>query len=559
MRPLWFLTSRSLVNGLRRALTSPKRLITTAVIIIYYVWVVIRPMMSRGGVPGAAGMPGLRQIDFPALGVIDAVVFALFAGLSLILALSLFGYRASFKPADVDILFPTPVRPRTVLLFRIVRDYLGTLIVPIFFLALSWQPLGLSAIFRKVPHPETAGYAIRALWLGFILVSMGWVCMGYALSLYVNRNDANSDRRKRTIAASLITAFVLVVAYVVLQITRLQSFSEFAALTQHGWLRAFFFTATPATWIVMGPLNGSWAESAIGAGLLILLAVAALRLALAQAEWMYDQAAVRGFGSETMRKLQRSGDWTGIAAEAARQGKSKARRAGWYQGLRTPGFRALIWKDLLIQWRTVAGKILLFFIVSLFFVAMPFYAGVRSRHSIAIMIMIATGFATFMAAMMASQSGFTELLRRVDLQKPLPFSAQTIVASEIIAKSLPPLLIPIFACGIATFLLPASWNALLSGVVFFPTLAIVICAVVCVIALLFPEIDDPSQRGFRGLMTLLGLVVVGTPGALIFLGVGYLTKSPFWGSIPGAAVNLGVVVGISIVAGSLYAAFNPSE
>src|SRR5690242_5354621 len=124
MRPLFFLTSRTFVNGLRRSLTSPKRLITTLVIISYYFYWFVRPFMTSSVGFGHNHMPNQGPLEFPRLELLDSIVFIGFAGLSLILTLGLFGYRSGFgfKPADVDVLFPTPVSPRVVLMFRIVRD-----------------------------------------------------------------------------------------------------------------------------------------------------------------------------------------------------------------------------------------------------------------------------------------------------------------------------------------------------------------------------------------------------------------------------------------------------
>ena len=174
-------------------------MITTAVIVLYYFWWFVRPLLATGA--GGYGGPSLgdHRQSFPALEGLDAIVFSIFSALSLVLALSLFGYRSSFKPADVDVLFPTPVSPKTVLIFRMVRDYLGTLLVPMFLILVSWRPLDVQRFFKEVPHPQSAGYALRALSLGFILVVTAWVGMGYALSLYVNRNDKGSELRKKVL------------------------------------------------------------------------------------------------------------------------------------------------------------------------------------------------------------------------------------------------------------------------------------------------------------------------------------------------------------------------
>jgi hypothetical protein len=509
----------------------------------------------------SAGFPH-PQSSFPPLETLDAFVFAGFAALSLVLSLGIFGYRSSFKPADVDVLFPTPVNPRTVLLFRIFRDYLATLLVPMFLMVFTWRPLNLQELFRDVPHPQSAGYAVRALSIGFILLTTSWVGMGYALSLYVNRNDRRSEWRKRIIGWGVAIPCIAVVAYTVDKAYKFQSIGDFVTFTQQGWLRVFFFTATPASRIVMGPLEGSGGETLSGIAGLVLLSGFCLYLAIKQADWMYDQAAVRGFGAESMRALQRRGDMMGVVAEAARRGKVKVRRPGWFQRLRARGFGALLWKDVLIQWRSVRAMILIFLLIGLAVTCMPFFIepeGRRAREGLGYVLLMMDGFVAFMVATMTSQSGFTELLRRVDLQKPLPFGPQKIVFSEVLAKALPAMIIPLVVSSIGIALFPYTWREILAGIIFFPSLAAVICALVCVIVLLFPEIDDPSQRGFRGIMTMLGLLIVGTPGVLVFLLLGAFLKSPIVGSVPGAILNLGVALGLTVIGGNLYAGFNPSE
>jgi hypothetical protein len=560
LRPLFFLTFRCLVNGLKRSLTSPKRLITTLVIVSYYFYWFARPLMTSSVGFRRTGML-TAQYDFPPLELLDAIVFSAFAGLSLILALGIFGYRSSFKPADVDVLFPTPVNPRIVLMFRIVRDYLATLLVPLFAILVTWKPLHLEEQFRNVPHPQSSAYALRALSLGFLLITTAWVGMGYALSLYVNRNDSGSELRKKVIGWAIAVPSLIVVALTVRAALAFESVADFVGYVQQPWLKAFFFTATFASKIVMGPLEGNSMELLFGAASLLAISGASLYVALKQADWMYDQAAVRGFGAESLRQLQRKGDFMGVMAEAARSGKLRVRKSGWFQQLRMKGFGALIWKDALVQWRSIRGMILVFLVTGMLVIVMPRLTGMRTaRHeSVGYLVLMMEGFIAFMVATMTSQSGFTELLRRTDLQKPLPFTPHVIVLSEVVAKALPAIIIPVF-CSLASLaLFPFAWREVFAGMIFFPSLGAVICSLVCVIVLLFPEIDDVSQRGFRGLMMLLGLLFVGAPGVIAFGLLTYATKSPIIGSVPGAVLNLAVAFGLTTAGGSLYASFNPSE
>jgi hypothetical protein len=396
--------------------------------------------------------------------------------------------------------------------------------------------------------------------MGFILITTAWVGIGYAFGLYVNRNDRFSETRKRSLGWVLAAVFLGVVTYCGYSAMKFQGTGDFIAFTQQGWLRAFFFTATPGAKIVMGPLEGNMGETLFGVVVLIAISGITLYLALMQAPWMYDQAAVRGFGAESVRRLQQKGDVVGVAAEAARRGRG-TRKSGWFQGLRAPGFRALLWKDVLVQWRSIRGMIAMLLVAGLTFVVLPSILGTSAikQETLGYFILVMEGFLAFAIASMTSQTGFTELLRRVDLQKPLPFGSQGIVASEVLAKSLPAIVIPILCSLVGLAFWPGAWREVLSGAIFFPSVAAVVCALVCVIVLLFPEIEDVSQRGFRGLMMMFGLLITGAPGALVFAGVTAFSKSTIWGAMPGALVNLAVAFGLTAIGGALYASFNPSE
>src|SRR6476646_3903349 len=140
MRPLLYLTFRSVSNGLKRSLTSPRRLIGLIFAISYYVFVFIRPM-GTGFSGRQSDLPFDFRFDLPPLHVLQAVAFGGFALLTIMLALTTASIqRLSFRPADVDVLFATPLNPRLILIFRLIRDYLLALLFPLFFLLVGWRP-----------------------------------------------------------------------------------------------------------------------------------------------------------------------------------------------------------------------------------------------------------------------------------------------------------------------------------------------------------------------------------------------------------------------------------
>ena len=73
--PLLFLTLRSVVNGMRRAFTSPQRLIGLLVVLFYYFQFVARSFIPDKSINGGAKLP----LELPSMEVMMAVVFGVVA------------------------------------------------------------------------------------------------------------------------------------------------------------------------------------------------------------------------------------------------------------------------------------------------------------------------------------------------------------------------------------------------------------------------------------------------------------------------------------------------
>jgi hypothetical protein len=561
MRPLIFLTVRSTVNGVKRALTSAKRLISLIMVVGYYVLFFMRPFSSdraSSSIPLAGG----PTMELPPLAVIDAIVFGLFALITLLLMLGVFGQKGSFRPADVDVLFPTPVNPKIVLIFRIARDYLLTLLLPLLLALIGYRPTarGLGALFRNLKDPEVLGYVFRAATVAWLLVAMSWVCIGYAASLFVNRSDLLSTRNRRVLTWGLIGLAGAISIYVALSVRQMTEWNQAVTLAHSPVLRTVFFTATAATAMVMGPLHGMpWMTLAGGLGLALTIAIS-LQIALTQVGWMYDQAAARGFDAVTMRQLQRKGDTYAILAEQAKRGKLKAGRQRWIHRIKAAGPAALIWKEAIIQIRSSWLVLVMFLPLVILLTAIPLFGFPGEDQRVAGGLLLAMqGFGVFMMSMSFAQTGFIEVLRRVDLQKPLPFTSSTTVLMEVVAKALPASFAILVPSVVAVVARPALWQEALASVLVMPSIAILICAAVFLVTILFPDVDDPTQRGFRGLMILLAILIAGSPGVIAFVTMYGIGLPALVAAIVTAALNVGITAGVATIAGSQYAAYNPSE
>jgi hypothetical protein len=561
MRPLIFLSTRSFVNAVRRALTSGKRLVTLIFALAYYGWLVFRPI--GGGF--SSRHPTAIQFARVDPTAIDAVVFAAFAVMSLLLTLTLITPRAGFRQADVDVLFATPVSPRLVMFFRMIRDYVWTLLSP-FMLALFGGRAGFQALQSFLGGMHGQGpLVVRLAAAAWFLMAMAWVCIGYGISFFVNRSDLAADRNKKIIDTLLTLIIVGTLTFVIVHAVQQPQWSTAIAITQAPVIRIVLFTATASSWMVMGALNGNASPVAAGVAALLSVSIAGILMALSQLPYMYDQAAVKGFGSVERRMLQRNNDLYGLTAQRARDGKYRVGRlSAWIGKMRISGAAALIWKEVLFQLR--ASPVLYIFFGSI--LVMMMFPVVMLESDAAPSRVLTTGISLFftqaigvlMLTMNSAISGYIELLKRVDFQKPLPFKPAGIVFWEVASKCIPNIVVAGFASILVIALRPVLWNFAIASEALVVGLSLLVSATVFLVTIAFPDAGDASQRGFRGILILLGTFIFALPGfGAMALLLGMMHTDPLLAVIPATVINIGIALVVSFFAGGLYAAYNPSE
>ncbi len=559
MKPLLFLSYKSFLNGLIRALSSPRRVIGVLFFVGYYFMVFLRPTFTQP-LPSRLTTGPTGVLEFPPLQIIDALVFGIFSLLTMFMMMGTATQLRGFQPADVDVLFATPISPKVVLLFRMARDYFFTLIVPFIIVLFGLRPvqIGWVTIFRNMPNPEYSSMAIRLTVLGWILLSMVWVTINYSFSLAINRSDLKSDRNRR-IAGWTISALLLgAIAYVAWSLSRTTSAEDAMAIANSPVLRSIFFTATLATKMTMSAFHANVWEGLTGFGGMVAIIAICFAYAFRNAGWMYDQAAVKGFKSKTMRDLQRKGDTFAMLAESARSGKVKAGRATWMFRLQWQGAAALVWKELILQGRGLWG---MWAGLGLLGVAMGMMALFIEDKEMAkpVLFFVMQGSAVFMATTALSQTGFIELLRRVDLQKPLPFKPQVTVAYEILSKSLLGAATCVLSSLVAMIIQPYFWQPALGAMILMPCVSYLLSSTMFLVIVLFPDLDDPSQKQFRGLMMMLGTVLMLVPGIATFAILWTLGLPIPLAAIVAGAICVGTGILVSYASGGIYASYNPSE
>jgi hypothetical protein len=504
------------------------------------------------------------NLEMPNIPILRAVVFGIFALASLAMAGGLQTARGGFRAADVDVLFATPVSPEYVLVFRMARDYMFTLIAPLVLALVGWRgtSMGVSMLFRN--YPAHSMDVLRAAWIAWMLLSFAFVSLGYGSSLFIGRSDLRSDSNEKLLTNGINVAVLAVIAYIGYKLHDNLSWRTGVDFGSSTFLNVVFLPATLATDFVIGSLTGNVVVIMVSLGGLVSTIALGLALALTQVGWLYDQASAKGVGASLSRKLRGSGDMYGLAAERARKGKRSA--SVMARGLSRLTYResgALVWKELLLQLRgPMSGAVLSFCALLLAYGMMGW---ILSNHgelktSSQIFEIALPSMAAYMLGALNGFGGFTEMLKRVDLLKPLPFTPGRIVLYEALAKAP----IPIFmlaGCAVElTIFTPGDGLAHLAGFLVGSTLLLEITGSILFAVVLFPDLQDPTQRMLNGIIMLLTICICSAPGFGLYIVLSaYLHWPSILAAIPTSLFFVGVMVGLSTLSGSIYAHYNPSE
>ncbi len=552
------------MNGLKRSLTSPIRVIYLLFFFGYYVFLINRFAVIVAGSPHITLPSSLQaRFAFPPLDLVDAIAFAFFTAGWLIMLVALTSNQNPMRPADVDVLFPTPVSPKAVLGFRIVRDYFFTLLTPLFvaLLGMRASKMGWEALFRGMPHAEYSGLVLRAMTVSWLLMALCFVAIVHAVNLYVNRSDRNGDRNRlllNLIVSVYLLAFIGFLVYWFKQYPGIQSA---ITLADSPVFRAVMFLPTFACELTMAPFRADLRAGVLGVFGLVSVILLGLRIAFSQIDWFYDECAVKGFAMDTTKSLQRKGDIAGVMAERARAGQYRVHRKPLASKLNLRGGWALVWKELIVQPRTLKFFIILMFVVELgLSLAAAFMGQLPSAQSMpGGMLMFVQGSFTFMISTVIGQTGFNEVLRRVDIEKALPFSSSEIVFKEVIARSL----IGNAICWLGAlgfFLInPYGWQYALASAISTPAACTVLLAAMFFVTVLFPDMDDSTQRQFRGIVTIFAFAASGFIPLLAFVVLAIAKVPIIFCSLASAVTSLGVTWLLISISANIYSSFNASE
>jgi hypothetical protein len=538
-----YLFTTSLRNRTRRRLErlrSPRYAIALCLGLGYIALLLARPTTLRpDGSPYA--LPG-QQAMAGTLALASAVVLALVAA-----KWWLFGTPAgvlAFSPAEMQFLFPAPIRRRDLVLYRVLSTQFALLLSATF----------VALILRRGSAGLPAPLRIVGLWVLFSTLFLHQMAVTLVRTGAAERGSGL--RRNAPAIVVVGTAIVLLVVSVGRAVPSVHSFGELpsalgavatalrgpipsAVLAPFRWLLAPAYAPSAAVWL-----------SAIGPALALLVLH---YLWVLRADATFETAAVEASARRAARLAARPAGNTG----AMRTAPITASRPWFALAPSGPAWMAIVWKNTVALTRGFAIGLVVRMVLALAILVFSLRAagvfGSLSDHSVATPATIAAAIALVAAAYLsllgplAVRNDLRQDLAYLPVLRTFPLSGRTVLLAEIASPTLALSAVQIALC-LGSYLLTldavvvdislSTRTLALAGVCLaVPLLNATSFAIQNALALFFPGwsrlgattptgFELMGQRLLAAFAAMVTLLLALLPPVLVAVGVSWLIAAP---------------------------------
>ncbi len=570
-RVLWYLTLRVLVNSIRRAFANPLRAILTTLVLAFFLCGWGGALIGSLAENPARAQPDMLQPQRLMLRSIGLVVIIHWFYVVFTIIPSVF--RPAFalvQESDVHYLFTTPLKPLA--LFRgmiLIRGLFGALfflmLLAVYLLLFGGARLRLLATVQEPVAPAIALLGYPVMYLLVFSTALLWSIVLEAMEI-----TGRSVRRlvSRLLIGWAVLSFALTAGYLVYL---RRSLDEFALLTALGeavdWLPAYVLLL-PVRGLADAAIvlyQGFTPAMGVSFALWLVGVLLANRLLARYQDVLYEVGASLARRGAAARASQRDPLGTYLKRKAEQASTKPLRTLRWLERWTPRGVWALLWRDLLITWRASGwGNLLMVALMAAAPVglALLIHYTAPSERDVRLALKIAYAVAQALTAFFIAFGafyGFTDMLRRVEWQKPLPFSPRAVMVVE----SLPSVVFfaasQLLAALVISLWFPNDWLFWLGSSVVAVSWAIVLMMAMLAIALINPDPTDYTQRLLSGVLMVPALLFSGAPGAAIWLlGVGLQWN--LWLMVGlSCLTNLFAALALTAFNGALYEKFSPID
>lgn len=555
MRPLLYLEIRQFINTLKNTLRSPKRLIPALIMAAgAFAWV-MQALLFSATAPGmarsnqevtlaASVLPWdlLRAGAFLALSIGSVVVlYQAFSAGSLV-----------FSIAHIDFLFPTPISRRSVLLVKLVKDYLKYALWVAFFVTFMGSPL--CATMRRSVFP--GGLITIAALTGYLLFVVN---VAHTLNIVFTFGYERLRQASKAIKIAMIVVFGSALIYGLEYYVRTGSSSfSFLRAANSPVMRTIF---APAEWtanLALAPLLPVSHEDLARLPLIWVLAVLSFALLMSRKENIYEPSLGVSVRMSKLRVAMRSGDQTAVRTEIMREkGGGKASRFVIPPFGR--GATALIWKNLLVRYRMSAGQLVIMLLL-------PVVLALLVQHTLG-SVEGATRFFPFLLVYISFvlsvtvQPQIRAELKQANILKSMPIAGWKVMLVQILNGS------AYLAGGILLFatalwaLVPGSRTSYLPAcAIMAPFLGFACISATSIPALMYPDTRDSTQNFTCNLLGFILTSIAVVPTIVIGLVLVLVEKTSIWIALgPICVANLIIGSAGVVISGAIFRKFDPTS
>lgn len=554
MKPLLYLEYRQFVNSLKNTLRSPKRLIPALMIGAgVFSWFVQTALMvsgaSRPGHIGVVSLKAAAQVQE----LIKAGSFLFLCFGTLVIVFQAFSTGSLvFSLAHIDFLFPTPIPRRSVLLIKLLRDYLRYTLWVAFFVTFTGAPVMLALNGNLYPY----GLVSIAAFAAYVL---------FVINIAHTVNIVFTFGFERLKQSSLLIKLIPGLGFALVLLLGVRRFlaagnSYPGVIEDVAGSPVMKTVFAPADWcssLVLAPLRGVNGAEMLHLALLWALAVGSFGLLMSRKENIYEPSLGVSVRTTRLRQAIRSGDATAVRVQMLQE--KGAKKAGL---LVIPPFgrgaMALLWKNLLIRYRMSWVQLVMVLILP-GVVVIAIQRTVTANEILRNLPFVLVYMAFLMSITVQPQ--VRAELKHANILKSMPISAWKVMLVQTLNGSLYLTAgIGVFTASIWAFV-PAARTDLLPvcaiGSIF---LGFACVSATIIPALLYPDTRDQAQNFFCNLTGIMLISVAIVPtivlGAVMFVLVGV----PYYlALIPICIVNAVIgAAGVS-VSGSIFRKYDPTS
>ncbi|MCX6343618.1 MAG: hypothetical protein NT018_00925 [Armatimonadetes bacterium] len=557
MKSLLYLEIRQLINAIKNTTRSPKRLIPA---LLMGAWVgswFIHGILQYTNAPGPRA-PSLSLIKDIPISLLENGVFLFISIGSMIVMYNAFSSGMMiFSVSHIDFLFPTPIKRKSVLLMKLVKDYLKYG----FYVAFFFMFMGI---------PAFGALNVNVVPSGFISIAAVTALMALVINLSHTINIIFTFGFERLKQAGTIIKVIIfgapasAVAYGLYDFMRVGNAQESFIQAMNSPIINFVFA--PAHWcavLFLAPLNGVTKIDQLHLALLTAMALISFIVLLYRRENIYEPALGVSTKFAERRVAMRTGDYSGIRVNELRD--KGATHAG---GLSIPPFGrgavAILWKSLLLRYRLSTTQLMMMIMLPIVLiyvikVSLP-------RPELLSYLPMVLLYVVWAMSMLASAEMRSEL-KQANILKSMPIRAWKVMLAQAVNSTLY-LTAGVFVFSAVMWILvpetrdpdPNKGSLLLACMFGAPFLGFVNVSASIVSALLYPDTRDPAQSFLGGMVSFILASLALIPCIVIVLGMLFALRSSYSNiAISVSLVNLIVgALGVAL-AGVLFHRFDPTS